>query len=472
MKILLTGATGYIGKRLLPILVDNGYDVVCCVRDAKRFSPPKSIVPHIEVIEVDLLEEASLTNIPKDIDGAYYLAHSMSYSDNYEITEKISAINFREALNKTKVKHVVYLGNFVKENHLSKHLSSRRNVEIELVKGDYKFTSLRAGMIIGSGSASFEIIRDLVEKLPIMIAPSWVNTKCQPVGVSDVMKFLTKTLFTPETYDKSFDIGGPDIITYKEMLLGFAKARNLKRRIFITPVKTFKFSPYWLAFVTSISYKLATLLVESLKEESVAKANDLNEILDIQPIRYNEVLAKALAKIEGNEIVSSWKDPLVSGRLNMNISDFINVPSYGCFTDIRVSQVSNREVSIDRIWRIGGNTGWYYATWLWRIRGLMDKVTGGVGMKRGRTHEDNLVAGDVVDVWRVLYSDKTEGRLLLFAEMKLPGEAWLEFRISDDKLIQKATFRPKGIKGRIYWYSLVPFHLFIFKGMINKLTGK
>jgi len=333
MKILLTGATGYIGKRLLPILVENGYHVVCCVRDADRFSAPKSILPHIEVIEADLLDESSLTKIPKDIEGAYYLAHSMSSATNYEILEKRSASNFREAINDTNVKHVVFLSNIVNESALSKHLSSRIDVEIELGKGKYQFTSLRAGIIIGSGSASFEIIRDLVEKLPIMIAPKWLNNRCQPVGVSDVIKFLSKTLFNPKTYNNSFDIGGKDILSYKELLMGYAKARNLKRRIFIVPLQTLKISPYWLSFVTVISHELAEVLVDSMKGEIICKENNLDEILNIQTISYNEALTRAFNKIESNDIISSWKDSLVSGRLNINISDFINVPSFGCLSD-------------------------------------------------------------------------------------------------------------------------------------------
>lgn len=472
MKILLIGATGYIGKRLLPVLVDKGYTVVCCVRDPERFNPPKSLLPHIEVIKADLLEKDSLDNIPNDIDGAYYLAHSMSSVANFNILEKQAAINFREAISRTRVKHVLFLTNIVGDDSHSRHLYSRKNVEIELGKGEYNFTALRAGMIIGSGSASFEIIRELVEKLPVMIAPKWLNTRCQPVGVSDVIKFLSATLFNARTYKRSFNIGGPDILSYKEILLGFARKRNLKRRIFIMPLKISWISPYWLTFITSTSYSLASLLVESMKEELICNVNELPEILNIKPITYDEALAGAFAKIESNEIVSSWKDSMISGRLKMNISDFINVPSFGCFTDVKIKTFTDREECINKIWRIGGNTGWYYANWLWRIRGLMDKMTGGVGLNRGRTNEDELVAGDAVDFWRVLYANRQEGRLLLFAEMILPGEAWLEFRISDDRLIQKATFRPRGLKGIMYWYSIFPVHLFLFRGMIEKITER
>lgn len=470
MKILLTGATGYIGKRLLPVLVDKGYDVVCGVRDLNRFNPPLSIKSKIEVVEFDLLDKSTLANVPKDIDGAFYLIHSMSSSKDYAKLEHESALNFKEAMNQTTVKHVVYLSGIVNAEGLSKHLSSRLNVEEELSKGNYKLTTLRAGIIIGSGSASFEIIRDLVEKLPIMITPKWLKTKCQPIGVTDVITILTKTIFNEKGYDKDFDIGGPDILTYKEMLLEFGRVRNLKRYIYIVPVMTPRLSSYWLYFVTSTSYNLAIALVNSMKVEVICRNNDWPEILGVKTITYRESLIKAFSKIQSNEIVSSWKDAMSSGTFEMDISDFINVPSFGCFKDQREIAYDDREKTIERIWRIGGQTGWYYGNWLWKIRGFMDNLVGGVGLRRGRTSEVALNSGDAVDFWRVLYADKKEGRLLLFAEMKLPGEAWLEFRIKNGSLVQTATFRPVGLMGRLYWYAVLPFHGFIFKGMLANLA--
>jgi len=294
MKILLTGANGYIGKRLLPELLSNGYEVVCCVRDKNKFSPPIASENKIEIIEVDFLDKNSLKNIPKDIDGAYYLMHSMSTSKNYADLEKQSAINFREAVNQSNAKHIVYLSGIINEKTLSKHLSSRKAVEIELAKGNYYFTTLRAGIIIGSGSASFEIIKDLTEKLPFMITPKWLNTKCQPIAIKDVIHFLVKTLFNSATYDSSYDIGGPDIISYKQMLLGYAKARGLKRVILTIPVMTPKISSYWLYFVTSTSYKLATALVSSMKVEVVCRNSELNQLLNIHPVGYQESLQETL----------------------------------------------------------------------------------------------------------------------------------------------------------------------------------
>ena len=231
MKILLTGATGYIGKRLLPVLIENGHQVICCVRDVNRFNPPDSIKSKIDVIEIDLLKINTLKKIPKDIDGAFYLVHSMSSSNDYLKLETESAVNFRNALEQTNVQHVVYLSGIVNESALSEHLTSRKNVESELEKGQFHLTTLRAGIVIGSGSASFEIIRDLVEKLPIMITPKWLLTKCQPIGVADVITFLSKSIFNKKVYDANYDIGSPDVLTYKEMLLEFGAVRNLKRKI-------------------------------------------------------------------------------------------------------------------------------------------------------------------------------------------------------------------------------------------------
>ena len=470
MRILLTGASGYIGKRLLPILVESGHQVICCVRDVNRFTPPQSLKSKIEVIQVDLLDKASLDAIPKEINGAFYLVHSMSASSDYESLEKESAVNFREAMSKTQIEHVVYLSGIVNESALSKHLASRKNVETELGKGNYNLTTLRAGIIIGSGSASFEIMRDLVEKLPIMVTPKWLNTKCQPIGISDVIKILSQTLLNPKTYNRDFDIGGPDVLSYKEMLIEFGRIRNLKRYIFTVPVMTPKLSSYWLYFVTSTSYKLATALVNSMKVEVICRNDHINKILEIQPLNYQESLKKAFSKIERNEVVSSWKDAFISSDFEFKLSDFLEVPTFGCFKDVREKKLTDRENSINKIWSIGGENGWYYGNWLWKLRGFLDKLSGGVGLRRGRTSLTSLNAGDALDFWRVLYADKEEGRLLLYAEMKLPGDAWLEFRIIGDKLVQTATFRPLGLFGRLYWFSVLPFHGLIFQGMINRLT--
>lgn len=470
MKILLTGATGYIGKRLLPILVAQKHEVICCVRDKNRFYCPKEFENNVTVIEVDFLNDERLNEIPNDIDAAYYLIHSMSgAASNYDELESLSAKNFVSRINQTTAKQVIYLSGIVNDQSLSKHLSSRKAVETILNTGNYATTTLRAGIIVGSGSASFEIIRDLVNKLPIMITPKWLNTKCQPIAINDVLDILSKSLLNPLTYHQSFDIGSPDILTYKEMLLAFAKAKKLRRWIFTVPVMTPKLSSYWLYFVTSTSYKLATALVSSMKVEVVCRDTKINELLGVHPMSYEKALSRALIKVEEDQVASSWKDSLISGRFNNNISEYLKVPKKDCFIDRRKMEIVNRDFTIERIWSIGGETGWYYGNWLWNIRGFIDKLFGGVGLRRGRTNKHSIHSGDVLDFWRVLYADKEKGKLVLFAEMKLPGEAWLEFKIINNNLYQSATFRPRGIWGKLYWYAVLPFHGFIFKGMLRKL---
>ncbi|UPZ14425.1 SDR family oxidoreductase [Flavobacterium humidisoli] len=470
MKILLTGATGYIGKRLLPLLLDHRNEVICCVRDKNRFYFPEEFENKIQVIEVDFLDPESLRNIPHDIDAAYYLIHSMSGASNYDQLESISAKYFIEKINQTNAKQIIYLSGIVNDKSLSRHLSSRKAVEEILKTAVVPLTVLRAGIIVGSGSASFEIIRDLVDKLPIMITPKWLNTKCQPIAISDVLEFLIRSLLNPAVYSESFDIGGPDILTYKEMLLEFAKAKKLQRYIYTVPVMTPKLSSYWLYFVTSTSFKLASALVSSMKVEVICRDNRINSVLGITPISYRQALERALKKISNDDIISSWKDSRVSGQFKGNVSQYLKIPKKGCYIDRRKRTIINREYTIARIWSIGGETGWYYADWLWDLRGFIDKIFGGVGTRRGRTHKTQIHAGDALDFWRVVYADKKQGKLVLYAEMKLPGEAWLEFKIINNTLYQAATFKPCGLMGRLYWYAVLPFHGFIFEGMLKKLV--
>ncbi len=471
MKILLTGATGYIAKRLLPVLLSGGHTVVCCVRDRNRFDSGKYNSSLVEVAEVDFLDKDSLKNIPEDIDVAYYLIHSMSASVNeFESMERASAINFRESIEETRVRQVIYLSGIINNKELSRHLASRKAVEEALSEGKYHLTTLRAGIILGSGSASFEIMRDLVEKLPVMIAPRWLHTRSQPISVQNVTEFLYGVLLNEYTFDRSFDIGGPDIMTYKEMLLRFAAVRKLKRRIFVVPVMTPKLSSYWLYFVTSTSYKLAVNLVHSMKIEVIVARNDLPEILGIKLIGFDDAVHMAFDRTEQQEVLSSWTDASSSHVLDGGISSLITVPTFGCFRDHRVIKVHDESAALDKIWSIGGKNGWYHANWLWEIRGFMDRLSGGVGLRRGRKSATEISPGDALDFWRVLYADKKEKRLLLYAEMKLPGDAWLEFKITDDVLYQTATFRPLGLWGRLYWYSVLPLHGIVFRGLSKELA--
>ena len=453
MKILLTGANGYIGMRLLPQLLDMGHEVVCAVRDEARLSVDKETRSKIEVIEIDFLEEPKENVVPNDIDAAYFLIHSMSSStQDFDEMEAKTAENFNKYVAKTQIEQVVYLSGIVNDDNLSKHLQSRKNVEDILYQGKFKLTVLRAGIIVGSGSSSFEIIRDLCEKLPVMITPKWVLTKTQPIAIRDVITFLTGVLGNEKTYNDSFDIAGPNVLTYKEMLHKYAEVRGFKNWIWTVPVMTPKLSSYWLYFVTSTSYKLALNLVDSMKIEVIAKDTRLQEILNIKPHTYKEAIDLAFKKIEQNLVISSWKDSMISGRFVDNLEKHIQVPKYGVLKDHKQIKVKNPEKVLQRVWSIGGETGWYYGNWLWKIRGFMDKLSGGVGLRRGRTHPDRIYAGDSLDFWRVLLADKKAKRLLLFAEMKLPGEAWLEFKIDDDNVLhQTATFRPRGLRGRLYW---------------------
>lgn len=472
MKILLTGANGYIGMRLLPQLLDAGHNVVCAVRDEKRLSIDIKTRKRVEVIEIDFLDTSQENNMPADIDYAYYLIHSMTSSlSDFDKKEAQAAKNFNKWVEKCNLKQVIYLSGIVNDEKLSKHLSSRKNVEDILYKGHFNLSVLRAGIIVGSGSSSFEIIRDLCEKLPFMITPKWVLTKSQPIAIRDVIKFLTGVLGNSKTYGESYDIGGPDILTYKQMLHKYAKVRGFKNWIYTVPIMTPKLSSYWLYFVTSTSYKLAMNLVSSMKMEVVARDNKLQQLLNIKTHTYEEAIAMAFKKIEQNLVISSWKDSVVSGQLDQNLEKYVQVPKFGVLKDEKKIKVEKPQHVLNNIWSIGGATGWYYGNWLWKIRGFLDKLNGGPGLRRGRTNADKIFPGDALDFWRVLLADKRGKRLLLFAEMKLPGEAWLEFKIDKDNVLhQTATFRPKGLRGRLYWYSILPFHWFIFGGMIRNIA--
>lgn len=476
MKVILTGATGYIGKRLLPSLLEKGNEVICCVRDKSRF-PAEGFYTHpsIKLFEVDFLKPVTITDDLKDIDAAYYLIHSMSSGiSDFEKLESETARNFVNLINRTSAKQIIYLSGITNEKKLSRHLSSRKNVEEILKRGDVPVTTLKAGIIVGSGSASFEIIRDLVEKLPVMIAPKWLKTKHQPIAIRNVIECLTGVLLNPNTLGKDYDIGGPDIISYKEMLLQFAQVRGLKRKIYSVPVMTPRLSSYWLYFVTATSYKLAVNLVNSMKIEIIAKDNELIKMLNLNMVSYKDAVKLAFQKIEENSVISSWKDSLVSSSGETTLRQHINVPEHGCFFDKREKEIKgNLETVVNNIWSIGGERGWYYGNWLWVLRGFIDKIFGGVGLRRGRTNSSTINPGDTLDFWRVLDADKENKRLLLYAEMKLPGEAWLEFKIINQEgkhyLRQTATFRPKGLLGRLYWYSVLPVHYFVFEGMAQNL---
>ncbi len=478
MKILLTGATGYIGRRLLPALLENGHEVICCVRAGNRFLEDFKH-PNLSNIEVDFLMAEDISRLPLDIDAAYFLMHSMNVSTkNFENLEKCIAINFVQYVNNTHASQIIYLSGLVPSSgELSSHLRSRWEVEKILLLSKVPATILRAGIVVGSGSASFEIIRDLTEKLPFMIAPSWLNNSCQPIAIRNVIQYLFGILGNAACLGKTYDIGGPEVLTYKEMILDYAKVRGLRRHILTVPFVSAKLSSYWLFFITTTSYKLAANLVESMKADLICRDNDLQVLLEIEPIVYEQAIFMAFAKIEQNLVLSSWKDALNDSGLYKRMTGFIEVPKFGTFLNKQIVGIGPEyKNALNNIWSLGGETGWFYANWIWKIRGSIDRLAGGVGLRRGRTHPWQIHSGDALDFWRVLIADRQSRRLLLFAEMKVPGEAWIEFSIQEGKngfeLHQTATFRPSGISGRIYWYLLYPIHSLIFINMAKRIGLK
>ncbi len=475
MKILLTGSTGYIGKRLLQNLSGNGHEVTCFVRSLGRMVVPPNSNAIVSGHEIDLLKPIPEHLQSLDIDVAFYLVHSMSSSiGQFMEEEALSASNFASFIGKTNCKQIIYLSGISNSEKLSKHLQSRKNVEEILRKSGKNLTVLRAGIIVGSGSASFEIIRDLMELLPMVVAPAWVKTLCQPLGVADVLKYLTGCMLKQETYEGTFDIGGPEVLTYKEMLLQYAEVRGLKRRIGVIPFFSPRMSSYWLYFVTSTSYYLAVNLVDSMKVEVVCKDNRLQQMLGIEPLTYREACRRALERINLDTVASSWTDA-VSMKKGNPLFEYLDVPVFGIFHDKRSVRITNDpDKVLNKVFAIGGDTGWYFANWIWNVRGVIDKMAGGVGLRRGRRNATELNPGDALDFWRVLIADRERKRLLLFAEMKVPGEAWLEFKIElvEDGfyVTQTATFMPKGLSGRLYWWLLLPIHLVMFRGMIKAIA--
>ena len=481
MRILLTGANGYIGMRLLPVLVEAGHEVTCVVRDRHRFQPSPDLLNKINIIEFDFLHpENALQHFNKKyFDVAYYLIHSLGdTSTTLKEYEMRSAGCFVLVASLTQVKQIVYLSGISNQKILSKHLLARKVVKDVLIRSGIPYTIFEAGIIVGSGSISFEIIRDLTEKLPVMIVPRWLNSRCQPIAIRNVINYLHRCLLNEQTLFKTFEIGGPDVLTYKQMLQEFAAVRGYKRYIISLPVLFPGLSAYWLYLTTSANFTIASQLVQSMKTDVICKEHTIHDIIPQELIPYREAIKLAFARIEQNMVVSSWTDAASSSLSRLEVNQYVKVPINGCYTDRRWIQIDKdkEEEIATRFFGIGGNQGWYYADHLWRIRGLMDKLVGGVGMRRGRRSDVDIQPGDALDFWRVLLVDRKNYRLLLFAEMKLPGEAWLEFSIVKNEnrslLKQIATFRPKGILGRNYWYAMLPFHHFIFRNMLKRIAGK
>ncbi|MGB6219987.1 SDR family oxidoreductase [Haloferula sp.] len=475
MHLLVTGANGYIGLRLIPALLEAGHRVTAVVRDRRRFpfaDFPKS-EDRLRILEGDFLKPESLPGFPEEIDAAYYLLHSMGGGGDFAEKEKAVAKSFVAALDQTNCRRIIYLGGLVDQNkELSVHLRSRQEVEALLDSAKAGLTVLRASIIVGSGSASFEIVRDLAEKLPVMICPRWVGTLCQPIAIRNVIDYLTGLLDHPDTVDRTFDIGGPEVLRYRDLLEGYAKVRGLKRLFIPVPFLSPSLSSWWLYVMTSTTFSLARALVQSMKNETVCRDKAIREVIPLPLISYHDAVELALARIAQNRVPSRWADSLQAGTMDPDFINAIRVPEHGVYSDNQeVDLTASREEVLNAIWSIGGQNGWPSMNWAWKIRGVLDRLSGGTGLRRGRRHPSKLRPGDPLDFWRVLVADRTAGRLMLYAEMKLPGEAWLEFSIENGRLRQTATFRPQGLFGRLYWFSVLPFHWLLFPGMARRLAA-
>ena len=468
MKILLTGSTGYIGRRLKQILLnDENIELKLLVRNKKSVS---SMDKKIEIIEGDTFNKESLKEALKDVEVAYYLIHSLS-NENYKDLDKISAQNFLDVAALCGVKRIIYLGGLgVKNENTSEHLLSRIETgEILSSNKNVQTIWFRAGVIIGSGSASFEIIRNLTEKLPIMTTPKWVNTKAQPIAVSDVLSYLHNGLYLNVKENLIVDIGSEQL-SYKNMMLKTAKVLGLKRYLITLPFMSINLSSYWLNLFTPVPFTVAKALIEGLKSEVIIQNDHAKKYFpNITPISYEQAVTNAIKEIEENQVISRWNDK-GDGVWEKNAQNEI---SKAIFIDRKEVDISNLEAS--KVYQsfigIGGENGWFDFDFLWELRGIIDKLIGGVGLKRGRRSQCDLRISDCLDFWKVVDLKKDE-RLLLYAQMKLPGEAWLEFKIKDNKLIQSAYFYPKGVLGRLYWYALVPLHYFVFNNMIKSIIKK
>jgi len=473
-KIIVAGSTGYIGKRLVYQLLEQGHEVYALAR-IKGLGLKTESHPRLKILYGDLRDQNRIEPFPQEIDGAYYLVHSMGKSvQNLREEEIASARHFLKRIEKTNCKQILFLSGIIEnEKTLSPHLRSRLGVEKELQTSKIPCTIFRASVIIGSGSASFEIIRDLVEKLPLMIAPKWVKNQCQPIAIRDVLFYLKEALLNPACFNRTFDIGGPEAMTFREVLLRYAAFRKLKRYILDVPFLTPRLSSYWLVLITSVRFSICSHLIESMKQNTRKLNLAIDAILPHSCLSYEEALNLAFQKIAQNEVVSTWMDACDLKSSRGDIQEFIEVPEEGCLKDVQIVPI---QIPMDevrrRIWSIGGTKGWYSMDWAWHLRGLIDKLVGGAGMNRGRKHPSELAVGDTVDFWRVLVADEKKGHVILFAEMKLPGEAWLEFKIEKQFLRQVATFRPKGFLGRLYWMLSFPFHWVIFRNMGKRIAQK
>ena len=467
--IFVTGATGYIGGRLVPRLLESGYAVVALTRSARKLtSRPWSRRDDLTIVEGDVSEEDALVDAMTGCSAAFYMVHSMEAAGKtYADVDRRLAETFARAAEKAGVERILYLGGLGETGaDLSEHLSSRREVESALASTSVPVTTLRAAMIVGSGSASFEILRYLVERLPIMVTPKWVRTECQPVSVRDVLFVLEAVLELPETAGRTFDLGGSDVMSYREIMQTMAAALGLRRRIILpVPVLTPRLSSGWIHLVTPLSHRIARPLAEGLRNRVVCRDDELARITGHRFLGVREAIDAALCSVRDQRVPTAWSDAGVMP----GDPDWAGGTT---FVDRRTIEVDANAASAFRaISRMGGAHGYYAADWLWALRGVLDRLFGGPGLRRGRRDPDHLVYGDAIDFWRVT-GHEPDRRLELRAEMKLPGIATLEFDVEPrpdgrSRVTQTARFQPKGLFGILYWYGVLPFHGFVFQGMLR-----
>lgn len=474
MRILVTGATGYVGGRLVPQLLDHGHDVRCMVRDPARLQG-RAWAGRVDIVCGDVLEVSSLAPALAGIQLAYYLVHSLGAGQDFHDRDLRAARAFGEAAAAAGVARIIYLGGLGDASGaLSEHLRSRQDTGAALGAAGVPVTEFRAAVIVGSGSVSFEMIRYLTERVPVMVCPSWVYTRIQPIAIRDVLAYLTAAADTPASAGRVVEIGGADVLTYGQMMTGYAKARGLARWLLPVPFLTPRLSSYWVHLVTPVPSAIARPLIEGLRNEVVVRDTTARTLFpDITPIAYQEAVRRALDRFDSENVETAWSDALTSS---------LPTSKPVVLTTLDGMMMERRQITIDApperafavFSALGGATGWLCLNWAWQLRGALDRLLGGVGMRRGRRHPSHLRVGDTVDFWRVEAVEP--GRLVrLRAEMKVPGRAWLEFqaRAQEDGrtlVIQTAFFSPRGLSGLVYWYGIYPVHGLIFGGMIRAIA--
>ncbi len=471
MRILVTGATGYIGGRLVPLLIERGGEVRCIARHAERLTGRGW--GSVDVVEGDLADPTVLPTALRDVEVAYYLIHSMAGGDTFRDVDRLMATSFGRAAAHAGVKRIIYLGGLGDPDEVeSVHLVSRHEVGRALAAGGVPVVEFRAAVIIGSGSASFEIIRHLTERLPVMITPRWVDSKSQPIGVRDVLDYLLEALDKPDAVGV-YEIGGPDVLTYREMMLQYAHARGLHRVIVSWNVPHPELSSKFVGLLTPVPYRIVQPLIESLQTDTVVHDPRALTEFSVEPAGYDLAVDRALRRIASDEVKTTWASSLSSFSDQLPERGQLDVHEGMLVDRYRRSVHAPPQAVFDVICSLGGDAGWPSGNFLWQLRGAMDRVVGGVGMRRGRRHARELQLGEPLDFWRVEALESPH-LLRLRAEMKLPGYAWLQFEVLDDpigaRVEQTAFYEPRGFFGYLYWWAVHPFHRFIFPGMLRSVA--